>query len=125
MIAFKVLIGLLIILPGACVLLAAKNEKFKVFLEENLLDKKFDLFAEEHKYSTIVKWSGWHNIVVGFLIALPFPSYFYPGLLIGVGVGIYLYSQCMKITNVVKVDDQISDKAVEGEVVDTSAGDNK
>ncbi len=125
MIAFKTLIGLLIILPGVCVLLAGKNVEFKAFLQEKLLDNK-DFFTGQHKYSKLVKWSGWQNIVVGLLITLPIPLYFYPGLLVGMGVGTYLYWQYLKIVTVTKVVDPISDNVASEEVVvDISASDNK
>ena len=125
---FKALLGLLIILPGACVILARKNAKFKAFLQEKLLDN-LDLFTGKHKFSPMVKWSGWHNIVVGLLIMLPVPLYLYEGILMGLCLGIYLYKEYLRISNVSSVvaDNPVpSDKIVDEETVaDTSAGDTK
>ena len=98
MMAFKVLIGLLVILPGVCVLWAKKNTKFKNFLEEKLLENK-DLFGGQHKYSTLVKWSGWQNVIVGILILSPFSMSVYIGIFIGVCLGVYLYKVYLRITD--------------------------
>ena len=98
MMVFKVFLGLLIILPGVCVLLAEKNTKFKTFLQEKLLDGK-DFFGGQHQYSRLVKWSGWQNVIVGILILSPFSMSVYIGIFIGVCLGVYLYKVYLRITD--------------------------
>lgn len=129
MIAFKVLIGLLVILPGTCVLWAEKNTKFKNLLQEKLLENK-DLFGGQHQYSTLVKWSGWQNVILGILILLPFPPSVYVGIFIGVCLGVYLYKVYLSITCSGKGGEcaNVDDRPIEGEVVgnaNTPTGDEQ
>ena len=122
MMAFKVLIGLLVILPGVCVLWAKKNTKFKNFLEEKLLENK-DLFGGQHKYSTLVKWSGWQNVIVGILILSPLPLSAYVGFFIGVCLGVFKHHL---FTGKSGECGNVDDRPIEGEVVGntTSANDS-
>ena len=122
--AVKILIGIIIALPGILVILAREKAEVKEFIETYILRKKVDLFTGDYKGSWLIKYLGWECVALGILIAVPIPDlFFYGGLAVGAVFGASL---CYKYNKHKKANPDAKpvaeEKKVSGEVV---SDDNK
>ena len=89
--AVKIIVGIIIALPGVLVILAREKAEVKEFIETYILRKKVDLFTGEYKGSWLIKYLGWECVTLGILIAAPIPDwFFYGGIVVGIIFGISL-----------------------------------
>ena len=126
--AVKIIVGIIIALPGVLVILAREKAEVKEFIEDYILRKKVDLFTGEYKGSWLIKYLGWECVTLGILIAAPIPDwFFYGGIVVGIIFGISL---CYKYNKHKEADPNAKpaskEKTVSGEVVGntTSANDS-
>ncbi len=124
--AVKILIGIIIALPGVLVILAREKAEVKEFIETYILRKKVDLFTGEYKGSWLIKYLGWECVALGILIAVPIPDWFFYG---GVAVGvIFGASLCYKYNEYKKTNPDAKpaaeEKKVSGEVVESITSTN-